>query len=102
MGAPSRLSRRTDAGHRPEDQDLQRTVYLLYAHDTRDGRQHVLNVFTDQATARAQCTEWQARHRRWYDGLNPFHLFLRRAALNKPGRDALEAQDERVVDADWD
>ena len=77
-------------------------LFLVFAQDCHTGREHLLNGFEDQAAAEEACKQWQAQHRKWYQGFNNFTLFVRGLYLNKPGQGGLTADKISVLSADWE
>ena len=77
-------------------------VFLVFAHDTGNGQDHLLNVLGSLEVARAECREWQTRHRQWWNGINRYNLFVRIGHLGKRGVDALSSAKEHVVSADFE
>ena len=64
--------------------------------------EHVLNFFSSEAAAVAECHAWQARHREWYpNGLNDFHIYVKQGLLDHPGTGALACKECYRVSADW-
>ena len=87
----------------PNRQNLQhKTVYLVVAHDTRDGQNHPLNVLTSLEGARAECVRWQEQHRQWWGGVNRFNISVREAFLDKRGPGGLASGEETIVCADFE
>ena len=77
-------------------------LYLVYALDCKTSREHLLNGFDDQASAEESCRQWQAQHRKWYNGLNNFTLFVRGLFLNKTGPGGLTQDKLFTLSADWE
>ena len=77
-------------------------VFLVFAHDTRGGQDHLLNVLGSLEAARDECREWQTRHRQWWHGVNRYNLFVRVGHVGKQGPDGLGSAQEHVVSADFE
>lgn len=85
-----------------QQQPQHKQLFLVFAQDCKTGREHLLNGFEDQAAAEEACKQWQAQHRKWYQGFNNFTLFVRGLYLNKPGQGGMTSDKIFVLSADWE
>lgn len=79
-----------------------RMIWVVLALHSEKQTEHVLNFFSSEPAAQAECHAWQVRHREWYkNGLNDFHIYVKQALLDHSGTGAMAMKECYKVSADW-
>ena len=74
---------------------------MVVAYDLEGQCEYTLNIFKCEDDAINECCAWQKRHRQRWNGINPYHLYIRRIQMDRPGDGAVASNMTLMIDADW-